>query len=356
MEQIQLSLPDGTSYPIRIERGLLDHCGTILREMMPPCRVMLISDDNVARHYLDRVMMSLAQAGFTTTDLVMAPGEPTKSAKCLSAVWEAMADGRLTRTDLAISLGGGVIGDLTGFAAGCYLRGIRFVQIPTTLLAAVDASVGGKTAVNLAHGKNLAGLFHQPCAVLCDPDTLATLPPLCLADGAAEAIKTGILGDPDLFAIFEQGNPEECYTQIIAKSVQYKAKIVAEDPTEHGARKLLNLGHTAGHAIELASGFEITHGHAVAIGMAMMTRAAAKRGILPHETAVRILEALTRNHLPIDTAYSPRELAEIAQTDKKAAAASITVILPEEIGRCRMEKIPLTALEALFADGMGALA
>lgn len=352
MKTIELSLRDGQHCPIRIGSGLLKTCGELLLQEMKPCRVMLVTDENVAQLYLEFAKKSLREAGFDVHEIVVPAGERSKSFSTLEQVLETMADARLTRTDLAISLGGGVIGDLTGFAAGCYLRGIRFVQLPTTLLSAVDASVGGKTAVNLAHGKNLAGLFHQQCAVICDTDTFATLGTVQLSDGAAEAIKTGILGDASLFKTFEDGNPHEKMDEIVAKSVAYKAKIVSEDPNEHGVRKLLNLGHTAGHAIELASKFEISHGFAVAIGTAMMSRAAVKRGYMEKDEAARILLALKRNGLPITTSFSAQQLAEIAKTDKKAEDTSITVIVPERVGACRMEKIPLTELESLFADGM----
>lgn len=344
----------GDSYPIYTGSGLLDSVGNMLAEIVKPCRAFVLTDSNVAPLYLDRTVMTLKNAGFTVTAKIVPAGEESKSMGTLAEVLEAFCEAHLTRTDLAVALGGGVIGDLTGFASGCYLRGIRFVQIPTTLLAAVDASVGGKTAVNLEHGKNLAGLFHQPAAVICDTDTLQTLTPHTFADGAAEAIKTGILGDAELFAIYESGNPERQLQEIVMRSVAYKAKIVTEDPNEHGVRKLLNLGHTPAHAIELLSDFGISHGHAVAMGMGIMTRAAAKRGIISENDAKRILDTLTRNALPVDVPYSAADMAKIALLDKKAAANDITVILPEAIGKCRMEKIPLSELEALFADGTGA--
>lgn len=347
-----LAASGGAPYPIYTGSGLLSQCGGMLAKLMEPCRVMLVSDSNVAPLYLEKTAQALKNAGFTVSSHVVPAGEESKSVAVLGELLEAFCEAHLTRTDLAAALGGGVVGDLTGFAAGCYLRGIRFVQLPTTLLSAVDASVGGKTAVNLAHGKNLAGLFHQPAAVFCDTDTLQTLHPHELADGAAEAIKTGILGDPELFAVYESGSPADAYEEIIARSVAYKAKIVTEDPEEHGVRRLLNLGHTAAHAIERLSDFAVSHGHAVAIGTAIVTRAARRRGILPQQDADRILYTLTRSGLPVVCPYGAAEMAKIAALDKKAAAQSITVILPERIGCCRMERIGLDALEALFADGL----
>lgn len=313
---------------------------------------MIVSDSNVAPLYLLKVKKSLAEAGFFTQTHVVPAGEESKSVAVLGELLEAFAEAHLTRTDLAVALGGGVIGDLTGFAAGCYLRGIRFVQIPTTLLAAVDASVGGKTAVNLAHGKNLAGLFHQPIGVYCDVDTLQTLPEHEIADGAAEAIKHGILDDPALFDIYENGNPAEKYEEIIVRSVIYKSRIVMEDPNEKGVRKMLNLGHTPAHAIERLSNFAISHGHAVAIGLAIVARASVRRGILDSDESARIINTIRRSGLPVFCPYSAADMATVAALDKKAAASDITVILPEKIGQCRMEKMPLSELEALFTDGL----
>ena len=352
MKKQILTTPNGESYPILTGTGLLDTCGTEILSVIKPCRVMLVSDTNVAPLYLERAVKSLADAGFSVNTHVVSAGEESKSVTVFGALLESFAEAKMTRTDLAVALGGGVIGDLTGFAAGCYLRGIRFIQMPTTLLSAVDASVGGKTAVNLAHGKNLAGLFHQPSAVYCDADTLSTLTPHEMADGAAEAIKTGILGDPELFAIYESGNPLADLEEIISRAVAYKSRIVTEDPEEHGVRKLLNLGHTPAHAIERLSDFKISHGHAVAIGMAMMTRAAVKRGILNKNEGTRILNTITRNNLPVHCPFNAAEMAKIASIDKKAAASEITVILPERIGQCRMEKLPISSIEALFADGL----
>ena len=347
-----LTTPSGETYPILTGSGLLGQIGTELAAVTKPCRVMLVSDSNVAPLYLDRVKQSLAEAGFAVSTHVVSTGEESKSVAVLGALLESFAEAHLTRTDLAVALGGGVIGDLTGFAAGCYLRGIRFVQMPTTLLAAVDASVGGKTAVNLAHGKNLAGLFHQPIGVYCDVDTMQTLTPHEMADGAAEAIKTGILGDPELFAIYESGNPLRQLESVISHAVAYKAKIVMEDPEAHGVRKLLNLGHRPAHAIERLSDFAISHGHAVAMGMAIVARAAVRRGLLDSDECTRILNTIKRNNLPVVCPYSAADMATIAALDKKAAASDITVILPEKIGQCRMEKMPIAELEKLFAAGM----
>ncbi|MBQ8922668.1 MAG: 3-dehydroquinate synthase [Oscillospiraceae bacterium] len=354
MHKTILTTPDGASYPILTGSGLLNTAGAEIAAIKAPCRVMIVSDKNVAPLYMEQAKKSFAGAGFTVSEFVVNPGEESKSIAVFGALLEAFCEAHMTRADLAVALGGGVIGDLTGFAAGCYLRGIPFVQLPTTLLAAVDASVGGKTAVNLDHGKNLAGVFHQPLAVICDTDTLQTLSQHEIHDGSAEAIKHGILDDTALFEIYEHGDPESSYEEIIVRSVIYKSKIVTEDPNEKGVRKLLNLGHTAAHAIERLSDFGISHGHAVAIGTAIVTRAAVRRGLLAADAGERILFTLRRAGLPVVSPFSPDDMARIAAIDKKAAASDITVILPEAIGRCRMEKIPISALSALFADGQEA--
>ncbi len=351
MKTVTVELADA-AYPVMMEQGLRHRCGALLAERIKPCKIAVITDENVASLYLADVGASLTQAGFTVLPIIVAPGEGSKSFETLAKVVERLAAEKFTRTDCALALGGGVVGDLTGFAAGCYLRGIPFVQMPTTLLAAVDASVGGKTAVNLNAGKNLAGLFYQPQMVICDPECLQTLTSHCIADGAAEAIKTGILGDDQLFDIYENGNPATSYEEIIARCVAYKAKIVAADPTEHSVRKLLNLGHTVGHAIERASDFAISHGHAVSIGIAYVTRAVKKRGLLQEDTAKRILATLERNALPIHTTFDIDTLDALTKVDKKAAGASITVILPEGIGNCRLEKIALDEMRRLIADGV----
>lgn len=352
MKKQILTAQNGESYPILTGSGLIQTCGQEISSLIKPCRVMVVSDTNVAPLYLEIVTKSLDNAGFSVNTHVVSAGEESKTVAVFGALLESFAEAKMTRTDLAVALGGGVVGDLTGFAAGCYLRGIRFVQMPTTLLSAVDASVGGKTAVNLQHGKNLAGLFHQPIAVYCDVDTLQTLSPHEMADGAAEAIKTGILGDCTLFKIYEKGNPLSQLEDVISHAVAYKSKIVSEDPEEHSVRKLLNLGHTPAHAIERLSNFDISHGHAVAIGMAMMTRAAVKRGYLNIDEGTRILHTITRNNLPVVCPFHANEMAKIASIDKKAAASEITVILPQQIGQCRMEKISISDLESLFADGL----
>lgn len=339
-------------YDVIIGTHIIDQCGSYLCEALSPCTLGIISDSNVAPLYLDRAVNSFKAAGYKVHSFIFPAGENSKNLNTLSDILEFLAEIPLTRTDGIIALGGGVTGDMAGFAAGCYLRGIRYVQMPTTFLAAVDSSVGGKTAVNLGAGKNLAGLFLQPEIVLCDPSTFNTLTPEIFADGTAEAIKTAILGDAKLFSVLESGNCKEQLSDIIAACVIKKGEIVTADEKETGIRRLLNLGHTIGHAVEKCSDYQISHGHAVAIGTAIITRAAEQFGWTQEPLAQRICNALTRNNLPISAPFSPRELSLAASADKKRRSDRLTLIVPEAIGHCIMKDIRISELQEIIAKGM----
>jgi len=352
MEQRVIPVRVREGYNVVIRAGLLAESGRLIHAALGSCRLAVVTDSNVARLYLNPVLLSLKEAGFDACYYIFPAGETNKRFDTLSGMLEFFAEQRLTRKDCVVALGGGVTGDMVGFAAGCYLRGVRYVQIPTTLLAAVDSSVGGKTAVDLAAGKNLAGLFHQPSLVLCDTDTFATLSPDEFANGAAEAIKTGILDDESLFSLFESGDARANLSEIVAQCVAFKARVVEEDETETGLRKTLNLGHTAGHAIERCSDFTMPHGHAVAIGLAIIARAAERLGWAQEPISRRIEAALTRNGLPITTTYSPETLAEAALSDKKRAGGCITLVVPRKIGDCALIDIPVEKLLDVFRAGM----
>lgn len=344
----------GTRYTVSIGSGLLSRCGTLLRESMAPCHMAVLSDSNVAPLYAKTVCDSLKEAGFTVSMDVFPAGESHKTLTTLSEILEFFARSSLQRGDCVAALGGGVTGDMAGFAAGCYLRGIRYVQLPTTLLAAVDSSVGGKTAVDLTAGKNLAGLFWQPSAVLCDTDCLSTLSSETFADGAAEAIKTGVLCGESLFSMLEDGAWRADPAEVIARCVSFKAALVARDETEQNERQLLNLGHTVGHAIEVCSGYTISHGHAVAAGLAIIARAGEKLGWSCPSVSSRIETCLTTNHLPIRTDYDPQALMQAALSDKKRAGREITLIVPQKIGLCERRRLPLEALYSVIAAGLEA--
>ena len=298
-------------YEIKIASGLLPRAGQLCRQALPRAKkLVVVTDSNVAPLYLETVKSSLLEAGFKVSAYIFPAGEESKNVSTLSDILEFLAKERLTRSDCLIALGGGVAGDMAGFAAAVYLRGIRYVQMPTTLLSAVDSSVGGKTAIDLRAGKNLAGAFLQPAAVLCGTDCLNSLPPAVFAGGAAEAVKTGVLCDEGLFALFEDGTLKADPAEVIARCVAYKAGVVERDEKEQGERKLLNLGHTVGHAIEKCSGYAIPHGHAVAAGLAVMARAAEALGWTEEPIAGRIAACLAKNGLPAGTNFSPEALAE----------------------------------------------
>ncbi len=342
MKRIQVNTKP--SYEVLIGPGVLSESGAYLKGLFPYSRLAVITDSTVAPLYLETARESLTAAGYTVSTHVFPAGEASKNFVTLSGILEFLASVPLTRTDCLIALGGGVAGDMAGFAAACYLRGIRYVQMPTTLLSAVDSSVGGKTAIDLKAGKNLVGAFLQPSAVLCDTDCLRSLPPEVFADGAAEAVKTGVLCDESLFALFEDGSLTVNPAEVIARCVAYKAGVVERDEREQGERKLLNLGHTIGHAIEKCSGYRIPHGHAVAAGLAIMARSAERQGMTEEPVADRICACLKAQNLPVVTEYPPDMLAEAAGADKKRSGDEITIIVPRKIGRCALEKIPVSGL------------
>ncbi len=339
-------------YRVSIGRNILESCGERLREIISPCKMAVVTDSNVAPLYLDRVAKSLQSVGFSVCSFVFPAGEASKNIDTFSRILEFLAEEHITRSDCVVALGGGVVGDTAGFSSAAYLRGIRYVQLPTTLLAAVDSSVGGKTAIDLRAGKNLAGAFLQPTAVLCDVDCLNTLSDDIFSDGAAEVIKTGILADEGMLAALESNclytNPAE----IIKRCVQYKAGVVERDEREQGERRLLNLGHTVGHAIEKCSGYTIPHGHSVAVGTAIIARASARLGWTEHSVAGRICSCLAAHGLAIDTSLDAEQLTAAALSDKKRLGDSITLVIPERIGHCVLKAIPIEQLNAVIAAGL----
>jgi 3-dehydroquinate synthase len=275
------TVPVGASkpYEVRIGRGLLADSGALIKEIIQPCTAVLVSDDRVDAICGKIAARSLEAQGFRVLRWTFPQGERSKNMETLARLLEFMAEHEVTRSDLLVALGGGVTGDLAGFAAAVYLRGIRYVQIPTTFLAAVDSSVGGKTAVDLAAGKNLAGAFYQPERVLCDLGVFQTLDKEVFQEGLAEAIKYGVIADRVLFDRIASGDFRDTLEGVVASCVSIKARIVGEDEFDNGSRQLLNFGHTLGHAVEKCSQLEIRHGQAVAIGMVLAARAAEKLGL-----------------------------------------------------------------------------
>ena len=335
------------SYPIHIGPGLLDRAGALIQPVMRGNRALVITDDQVAPLYLERVEKSLAAAGVMPMHTVLPAGEKTKDFPHLEALLDAMLAARAERGTMVVALGGGVIGDLTGFAAAILLRGVDFVQIPTTLLAQVDSSVGGKTGINTRHGKNLVGAFHQPRLVLADTQVLATLDRRQVLAGYAEVVKYGLIDDVAFFDWLEANAPAlidgdlEARRHAVAVSCRAKARIVAADEREGGVRALLNLGHTFGHALEAACCFDdrLRHGEAVALGMALAFDLSAQAGLCPAADAARVRAHLARLGMPSRRAdvpavpWVPRELLVHMGHDKKVSDGRITFVLARGIGQ-----------------------
>lgn len=347
-----VTVKTSATYEVLIGSGLLQKAGEAVKKVISPCKAAIVTDSTVVHLYEETVRKSLTEAGFSVCTFVFPTGEASKNIHTLSHLLEFLAKEEMTRTDLIVALGGGVTGDLAGFGAAVYLRGISFVQIPTTFLAAIDSSVGGKTAVDLEAGKNLAGAFYQPKLVLCDTDVLQTLPEVVFADGIAEALKYGVLGDAALFEKIARGNCRQDLEEIIETCVSMKRDVVEEDEFDTGKRQLLNLGHTFGHAIEQKSHFQMTHGHAVAIGMHLIAKAAEAKGIAEKGTAAAIAKALEQNQLPKETEFSPTEVAEGTLRDKKRRGGTISFVFPKKIGDCEIVKIPVEEVEELARTAM----
>ncbi|WP_302381297.1 3-dehydroquinate synthase [Anaerotignum lactatifermentans] len=347
-----VTVKTSATYEVLIGSGLLQKAGEAVKKVISPCKAAIVTDSTVVHLYEETVRKSLTEAGFSVCTFVFPAGEASKNIHTLSHLLEFLAKEEMTRTDMIVALGGGVTGDLAGFGAAVYLRGISFVQIPTTFLAAIDSSVGGKTAVDLEAGKNLAGAFYQPKLVLCDTDVLQTLPEVVFADGIAEALKYGVLGDAALFEKIAGGDFRQDLEEIIETCVSMKRDVVEEDEFDTGKRQLLNLGHTFGHAIEQKSHFQMTHGHAVAIGMHLIAKAAEAKGIAEKGTAAAIAKALEQNQLPKETEFSPTEVAEGTLRDKKRRGGTISFVFPKKIGDCEIVKIPVEEVEELARTAM----
>ena len=332
---------DTRAYDVLIGSGLLAQAGELIAERLRPQKALVVTDENVQAHgYVDTVLQSLSTAGIAAKHVALPAGEEHKNFASFEAILNACAAFELTGRDILIALSGGVVGDLTGFAAASYRRGIGYVQVPTTLLAAVDSSVGGKTGLNLAAGKNLAGAFWQPKLVICDVETHKTLPPEEYANGVAECLKHGVLFDEALFAALDS----QVTAAHIARNVELKRDIVLQDERDTGARQLLNFGHTLGHAIEQASGYSIPHGAAVAIGMVLESR------LFCPQIVNRLCAALEQHNLPTTCPYSAQELFAALGQDKKRSGDAITLIAPQAIGQCELRTMSLMALKALLEE------
>ena len=330
----------GRPYNILIEHGIIDHAGDYIRPLTKAIRAVIISDTNVSPIYSQRVKNSLEKSGFETSVFVFQAGESSKRLSTIENMYTHLFERNVTRTDIIIALGGGVTGDMAGFAAATYLRGIDFVQIPTSLLAQVDSSVGGKTAVDLPTGKNLVGAFWQPILVLIDSDTLDTLPEKFFKDGLGEVVKYGCIRSESLFERLENENAKDFIDDIIFECVSIKRDVVEHDERDTGERAILNFGHTLGHALEKLNNYEnLTHGEAVSAGSAIITRISENNGLTAKGTAQRLENLLKKYELPINADFPLSDIISATRGDKKSTGTSIKFVFLKEIGNCFVQKI-----------------
>ncbi len=342
-----ISVHTHNPYDVLVERGILKHCGEHIRPLTKAGKCAIITDDNVDALYSEAVTASLENSGFSVAKFVFPHGEGSKNAQTLLNIYEFLCENEITRSDCLIALGGGVVGDITGFAAATFLRGMQYVQIPTTLLAQVDSSVGGKTAIDLPQGKNLVGAFKQPIVVLCDPDALSTLPELFLSDGMGEVIKYGMIRDA---ALFEKlcgltlDTVQEHFDEIIPTCIAIKRDVVENDPFDHGERMILNFGHTIGHAIEAYYHYETyTHGSAVAAGMCLMTKYNGTQ-----EQYDALCACVNAYKLPADVDVPMDELIPLCSGDKKRAGDTLRYVVCEPVGNAQIKCASLQEFHDLF--------
>jgi len=331
---LPVRLPD-EQYSIHIGPGLLARLGPLVRSAVTSVRIAVVTNETVAPLYAETAAESLRRAGLSPLICEIPDGEQHKTLDTLASLYAQLVQGDLDRSGAILALGGGVVCDVAGFAAATYMRGVPVVQVPTTLLAMMDASVGGKTAVDLAEGKNLVGAFKQPALVVIDPDVLDTLPKPEFAAGMAELIKHGVLADPDLFEELGHGPPERrAWSRFIARSLQVKIDVVEQDPLERGLRAVLNLGHTIGHALEQTSGFRMRHGEAVSVGMVAAAQIAAALGMAKPTLSGRIAAVLAAHGLPVTCPpVDAQSLWAAMGHDKKRQGAALRWVLPRDIGR-----------------------
>jgi len=356
---IEVNLPQ-TKYEIAIASGILKELGDRLKNLKIGQKVLLVSNPEIYKYYGETAVKSLENAGFDVCTHIIPAGERYKNLDSIQQIYDTALNNHLERSSTMVALGGGVVGDMTGFAAATWLRGINFVQVPTSLLAMVDASVGGKTGVNHPRGKNLIGAFYQPRLVLIDPDVLKTLPPREFRAGMAEVIKYGIIWDADLFSELESCDrldnlsviSQNLLQNILIRSCQAKADVVSQDEKEGGLRAILNYGHTIGHAIESLTNYELfVHGEAVAIGMVAAGEIAKQMGLWTETEATRQYQLIKKAGLPnkIPVNLKARELIETLKTDKKVKAGKVRFILPEKIGKVIIsDRVESATIEAVI--------
>jgi len=360
-EPIRVDL-DARSYPVHVGRGNVDTVGARARAVAGDATVALVTNPTVDALWGERVRASLASAGVSATTIEIPDGERYKDVSTLASLWSRLAEARIERGGLLLALGGGVVGDVTGFAAATWLRGIAFAQVPTTLVAQVDAAIGGKTAIDLPAGKNLVGAFHQPSFVLSDVDLLVSLPDREYRAGLAEVVKTGAILSAGLFELLESdadrvlARDPDVLLRIVHDCSRLKAMVVSADETEGDRRAILNFGHTLGHAVESLLAYEgLLHGEAVSIGMAFATGMSEGRGFLPAATGERVRALLRRFGLPtaVPAGLGPAALARAMEADKKRSAGRVRFVCLEGLGRTRFEALSTADLEGLVSEHLG---
>lgn len=327
------------TYDIVIEKGILKNCAQFIAPVIKAKRLLIITDSNVEKLQLNTVLKAFENTDFEVYTHVFEAGEQNKTLSAVSSIYNSLCKHNFTRKDCIIALGGGVCGDISGFAAATYMRGIDFVQIPTTLLSQVDSSVGGKTGVDTEYGKNLVGAFYQPKIVIIDPQTLSTLSSHYFADGMGEVIKYGCIRSKELFSTLLSCDINENIEDIILECLKIKRDVVNEDERESGIRMILNFGHTAGHSIEKLSDFSLSHGECVAKGMVMITKASEKLGLTKKGTAEKIESLCKKYSLNTDVEFSAYDIGENAKNDKKGSDNNLSIILIDEIGSCFIHTI-----------------
>lgn len=342
----------GSPYSVLLGEHLLTDAGKLIRAVHEASGAAIVTDTHVGPLYGQTLFDSLKSAGFDPAGpFTLAAGEENKQLAAVEEIFRGLAKAKIDRTGLVVALGGGVIGDMAGFAAACWMRGISFVQIPTSLLAMVDASVGGKTGVDIPEGKNLIGAFWQPALVIADVSLLGTLPEEYFTDGLGEVVKSACIKDADLFTLLETDGANADIEQIVGRCVRMKRTVVEADERERGERRLLNFGHTLGHALERYEHFcGISHGRAVSAGMALMTKASERAGLTEPGTCARLCALLEKLELPVSAGVPVKELLPYIRLDKKCAAGAVNLVVLRRIGEAYCVRVPLAELDEFFRE------
>ena len=356
MSDTRIHVKASRQYDVVIGHGLLNQCGSLVKEVVPKAvKVLVVTETNVAPLYLDQVTESIINEGIECVEYIFEAGEKSKNIDTVAGMWGAMAQEGFTRTDAIVALGGGVTGDMAGFAAATFLRGIEVIQIPTSLLAQVDASVGGKTGIDLPEGKNQVGAFHQPSMVIEDTDCLGTLPPDKFTEGLGEVLKYAFIMDKELYKILSDyrdagkakdlQNDSEMLSDVVRRCVMDKVDVIENDEFDTGRRQILNFGHTIGHVIERNSGFTKDHGVCVAMGMGIMTDKCLAAGLMDRETHDKMISLIEDYGLPTGDDITPEDAVSGVMNDKKKRGNTISLILVNKIGEA--EIVPMTPEQLL---------